>query len=83
MDVWERLFRVIEGGGLEMIAYVYRIASDGTVIKPFLTKMYPDDDMLRMLRDEFRGGEFRLLIREGRKLIYSGDISVVRGNGAE
>lgn len=49
-----------------MIAYVYRIGLEGKPKSPFLTKMYPGYEMLRELRDEFSGGEFRILIREGR-----------------
>jgi hypothetical protein len=30
-----------------------------------------------MLRDDFDGGDFRVLIREGRRMVFSGNISVV------
>ena len=30
-----------------------------------------------MLRDKFDGGEFRVLIREGRRMVFSGNISIV------
>lgn len=78
MDTWDRLFRVFECGGLGMIAYIYRIGRDGKLEKPFLAKMYPDDEMLRNLRDEYFGGDFRIMIREDRKLIFSGVISIVK-----
>ncbi len=79
MDQWERLFRLMHRSHPDNLAYIYRTGRDGKLRTPYLAKLYPDDDMLTVLRDEYDGGDFRLLIREGRKLIYSGNISVVSG----
>ena len=77
MNAWERLYQLMHREGFNRIAYIYRLNSDGKSQKPFLTKLYPDDRMLDVLRDEYGGGDFRLLIREGRKLVYSGEISII------
>jgi len=56
-------------------AYVYQLES-GKLVKPYLTKLFADRYLLDTLRDDFGGGDFRLMIRQGRKLIFSGDISI-------
>ena len=81
MNAWERLYQLMQREGFNRIAYIYRLNSNGKPQKPFLTKLYPDDRMLEVLRDEYRGGDFRLLIREGRKLVYSGKISIIEPVG--
>ena len=52
---------------------------DGRLIKPYLMCTSPWSDLLHTLRDGHGGGDFRIMIREGRKMIYRGDIAVVRG----
>jgi len=76
LDVWDRLEIVMQEQNYERIVYVYRLDERGTPIKPYLVKLFADRDLLDNLRDRFKGGDFRLLIREGRKLIFSGEVSV-------
>ena len=56
--------------------YVYRLDEDGDPVKPYLTKLDADRYLLDTLRDDFDGGDFHLMIRQGRKQIFSGDISI-------
>ena len=60
--------------------YVYRQFSSGKTQKPYLFKStgYFDSDteLFSYLRDEFRGGEFKILIRDGSTMVYSGEIAI-------
>lgn len=75
-DVWDRLTSVLSEENYERIAYVYRIDKQGNVTIPYLAKLFADEDLIDNLRDDFGGGEFRILIREGRKMVFSGEISI-------
>lgn len=54
--------------------YVYRIDSDGHLVKPYLLKSSTDPDFIDWLRDSQGNGKYRLLIRRGQKMIFSGNI---------
>lgn len=56
------------------IIYVYRIGSDACLVKPYLLKSGTSPDFLEWLRDNHGRGEYRLLIRRGRRMIFSGNI---------
>ena len=62
--------------------YVYRQLRSGRSQKPYLFKStgYFDSDteLFSYLRDEFRGGEFKILIRDGSTMVYSGEIAIER-----
>jgi len=77
LDVWDRLDHVSWEQNYDRTVYVYRLDSMGQPIKPYLIKLFADRDLLNTLRDDFGGGKFRLLIREGRKMVFSGEISIV------
>ena len=77
MDVWDRLFRILEEENYESTVYVYRLDQHGKMMTPYLARLFADRDLLDVLRDEYGGGEFKLLIREGRKMIFSGEISII------
>ena len=76
LDVWDRLEYIMSEENYERVVYTYRLGLQGKPIKPYLTKLFADRNLLNTLRDDFGGGEFRLMIREGRKLIFSGEISI-------
>lgn len=78
MDVWERLCPILAEVGPEDVAYVYRLAPDGKVIKPYLLRYPTYPDLPATLRDQYDGGRFKVLIRRGRKMIFSGEISIGR-----
>ena len=84
VDDCERLDRVFwdDDRNWRQTVYVYRVTTTGTVLKPYLIKVcgmfQGTDDLLDYLRDELRGGDFRILIRDGAKMVFSGEISVIR-----
>jgi hypothetical protein len=55
--------------------YVYRVV-DGAPVRPALIKGWPFSDLLEHLRDDHGGGEFRIMIRRGDKMMLSGTISI-------
>jgi hypothetical protein len=76
-DVWDRLWKVLHDGDRESVVYAYRINAQGEVTKPYLVKCVAWPGLLKMLRDEFGGGDFLLLIKSGRTMKFSGRIAVV------
>ena len=78
-DAEEDLFVHLMEESAKQTLYVYRVGPDGRLIKPYLMCTSPWSDLLHTLRDGHGGGDFRIMIREGRKMIYRGDIAVVRG----
>ena len=60
--------------------YVYRLRRSGKAEKPYLFKSTgffdSDTELFAYLRDEFKGGEFRILIRDGSTMVYSGEIGI-------
>ena len=79
MNVWDRLFRIIEKENYERTVYIYRLDQTGKMMKPYLARLFADEDLLHVLQDEYGGGKFKLLIREGRKMIFSGVVDIEKG----
>lgn len=75
-DVWDRLWSLLHGRNGNEIIYVYRVGPDGRPVRPFLQKceLLQYYDFLEWLRDTHGHGEYRLLIRRGREMIFSGNI---------
>jgi len=78
-DVWERLHAVLYESRGRWLAYVYRISKDGHVVRPYIAKCDASEDLLMILRDEFDGGDFEIIIRSGRIMRFSGRIAIVEG----
>jgi hypothetical protein len=79
MDIWDQLWAVLHGDERGLLVYVYRIDPQGEVIRPYLVKCEAWPGLLRMLRDQFGGGTFLLLVKSGRELRCAGRIAVVGG----
>ena len=77
-DAEEDLFVHLMRENAEQTLYVYRVGPAGNLIKPYLLCTSPWPDLLETLRDEYGGGDFRIMIREGRAMIFRGDIAVAR-----
>ena len=71
----ERLFAILDDYHPRDRMYVYRVV-DGQPVTPALLNRRPFPDLLEYLRDHDGGGEFRLLIRRGDKMILSGTIAI-------
>jgi len=77
--VWDRLWNTLYGATGESIAYVYRVDRHGKILRPFLVRCEATPDLPMMLRDEYGGGLFRVLIRRSREMQFSGTVAVVEG----
>lgn len=80
---WDRLWETLYGADGESIAYVYRIDRQGKTLCPFLVRCPASPDLPLMLRDEYGGGLFRVLIRRGRAMQFSGTVAVVEGYSSQ
>ncbi len=74
---WHRFWSALDDPTGRRKVYVYRISPDGHRVTPNIWNGYAWDHLPEHLRDHFGGGDFHILIREGRRLIFSGDISIV------
>ena len=73
---WERLWSALDDPrGLRQV-YVYALGPSGRPKKGYIWKGDAWSHLPEFLRDEFGGGEFRVLIRLGRRMVYSGDIAI-------
>lgn len=75
-DVWDRLLPILDEENESDIIYVYRLGQDNCPVKPYLDKVEQSRYFLEWLRDTHGSGKYRLLIRRGRKMIFSGNISI-------
>jgi hypothetical protein len=73
---WERLYRLLVQDDWDQTVYVYRVDASGKTIKPFLAKWGMHADLLYSLRDEFGSGEYHLMIRQGKTMLFTGTIGV-------
>ena len=81
-DVMERLFLAFRDWerNCRQTVYAYRITETGKLIKPYLFRstgvIEDDSELFHILRDQYFGGEFRIFIRDGSKMVFSGDVGV-------
>ena len=76
--IWNRLWTLLYTQAGHIQVYVYRSAPNGQSVGSFIWKGSARPELPEVLRDEFQGGDFRVLIRKGRQMAFSGNISVVR-----
>jgi len=76
LDIWDRLWSILYGSNGNDIIYVYRVGPDGRPVKPSVEKSGTFPDFIEWLRDNHGHGEYRLLIRRGRMMIFSGNINI-------
>ena len=76
LNVWDRLEPILYERNKNDIIYVYRLGSDNRPIKPYLDKRESSKDFLTWLQGTHGHGEYRLLIRCGREMIFSGNIGI-------
>ena len=75
-DVWDRLWFILLEGNENDIIYVYLLGSDGHPVRPYLDKCESSKDFLTWLQGTHGPGEYRLLIRRDREMIFSGNIGI-------
>jgi len=74
--VWERLWRALDDPAGNRTVYVYRLRTGRKRPNPHIWKGFAWPNLPEMLRDEFGGGDFRVLIRDGRRMVFGGEISI-------
>ncbi len=62
----------------DQTVYVYRVGATGKTIKPYLAKWGMHAGLLDSIRDEFGSGEYHLMIRQGKTMLFTGTIGVER-----
>ena len=75
---WNRLYVLLAQDDWDQTVYIYRVDRSGRTIKPFLAKWGMHAGLLDSLRDEFGSGEYYLMIRQGKTMIFTGIIGVQR-----
>lgn len=75
-DVWDHLIPILDEENENDIIYVYRLGPDNRPVKPYLQKCAVFLDFLEWLRDTHGSGEYRLLIRRDRAMVFSGNIGI-------
>ena len=75
--MWLRLWNLLDDPGDDDWAYVYRTDTYKRPIKPYMAKYWlPGVDLIWELQNKHEGGLFRVLIRSGRVMVFSGTIGV-------
>ena len=76
-QVWGKLWKILDLRDEQAVVYVYRLNSSGETMKPCLLKCEAWPGLPSLLRDEYGGGEFKLLIRKNRTMIFSDKIGII------
>jgi len=74
----DRLFQLMALDDWEQTVYVYRINNAGRTIKPYVAKWGMHSGLLDSIRDDFGTGEYHLMIRHGKTMVFTGTIGVER-----
>ena len=75
---WERFYKVVAEDNWEQTVYIYRVDRSGRKIMPFLAKWSMHAGLLDSIRDDFGSGEYHLMIRQGKTMVFTGTIGVER-----
>ena len=73
---WAQLWGILEENDLDQIVYGYRVDQFGRAIKPYLFRWLGHSWLIENIQKEYGPGDYRLLIRKGRVMIFSGYISI-------
>lgn len=75
----DRLWRALSTRDPNALAYVYRLDSRGRPIKPYEAKweaLESAEDLLTEIHYHLGAGEYRVIVRSGRRMLYSGIVGV-------
>ena len=75
---WNRLYVLLAQDDWDQTVYIYRVDRSGRTINQFLAKWGMHAGLLDSIRDEFGSGEYYLMIRQGKTMIFTGIIGVQR-----
>ena len=73
---WNWLWDILYAPTRHHLVYVYRLSLDGNPVGSFVWKGSPRPELPEILRDGLRGGDFRVLIRQKRQMVFGGNISI-------
>ena len=76
LATWLRLWAVLDEDDPDQTVYGYRVDQTGQAVKPYLFRWSGHSGLLESIQYQFGAGDYRLLIRKGRKMLFSGYISV-------
>ena len=75
--MWNRLWNLLDNPGDDDWSYVYLVDQFERTIKPYFAKFWlPATDLIWTLQTDLGGGLFRVMIRTGRVMRFSGVIGV-------
>ena len=66
--IWNQLWDVLYASTRYHLVYVYRLTPDGNPVGSFVWRGSPRPELPEILRDDLRGGDFRVLIRKKRQI---------------
>ena len=69
----DKFIEIICKNDPEMVAYIYRLDTQGRVIKPYWLKLIANEKMPRHLQAK-GGGDYRIIIRRRRDIKFSGTL---------
>jgi len=75
---WERLHRLLAQDDWDQTVYVYAVDASGKMTKPCIAKWGMHAGLLDSIRDDFGSGEYHLMIRRGKTMLFTGTIGVQR-----
>lgn len=73
---WQRLWLVLDQDDPNQTVYGYRVDQAGRAIKPYLFCWSGHPRLVESIQTKYGSGEYRLLIRRGRDMIFSGYILI-------
>ena len=77
IKLWDRLWTLLDDlASCNYEVYVYRINANGKLIKPYLFKDYVYPELIGTLQFNHGAGGFRVIIKNGRKIIFGGNIYI-------
>jgi len=71
----ERFWELVDHPDPSHTIYVYR-AREGVLIKPYIFRDFMFPDVVQYIRDRFGGGEYGVIIRDGRSIKIAGTIAI-------
>ncbi len=74
--IWQRFYLIVAEDNWDQIVYGYRVDQFGKKITPYLFKWAMHADLIESIRQEYGGGIYHLMIREGRTMVFSGSIGI-------
>ncbi len=72
--LWTKFFSLLAQDDPNLTAYIYRTDAHGHAITPFWFKTWTDESLPQVLQVR-GGGKFRIIIRRGRNIVFSGTLA--------